>query len=200
VTDYAWPSAVIPASSGFELLDNSGAFPSPLSGTLRTIGRGGDRWAITLEIPPLTRDNGAVFSAFVSRLRGKVHRALVPDHAYVRRGALTANFLVKGGSQTGSSLVCDGATASVTSAMRAGDWITVENYLYKVLDDVNTNGSGELTLSISPPLHKPPADNATVNIMAPTCRMYLEGVPGWTNQPGGIMRPASLRFIEDITP
>jgi hypothetical protein len=202
MTDYVWPAALIPSASEWRLVANTAAFASPLSGTTRTLGRGGDRWACSLQFNALTGEKRARLQAFLARLRGQTHRAVLPDHAYRKRGALTANFLVNGGSQAGTSLVCDGAAVSVTNALREGDWITVAGYLYMVVADVNTSAGGALTLTITPPLRGSPADNAPVVIDVPTARMMLaDQTVGWSNVPGtrtSALSSMSLDFVEDL--
>lgn len=76
--------------------------------------------------------------------------------------------VVKGASQTGSSLIIDGVPASATGYLKAGDYISLgtgtSTRLYKVLDDANSNGSGEVTVEIFPDLRTSPADDATVTV------------------------------------
>jgi hypothetical protein len=202
VTDYTWPTSLVPSSSEWRFVSNTAAFASPLSGTTRTLGRGGDRWACTLSFNALIQDDRAEMQAFLTRLRGQAHRVVLPDHSYKRRGALTANVLVKGSAQTGVSLACDGATTGVTNALRAGDYVTVENYPYMVVLDASSDGSGNITLTLNRPLVQVPADNATVNLVAPTGRFMLaDNTVGWSNAPAGwprIVSSFTVDFVEDI--
>jgi hypothetical protein len=74
--------------------------------------------------------------------------------------------LVKGASQTGSELITDGWTTSTTGILKAGDYIQIGGgaaaKLHKVLDDVNSNSSGEATLTLWPDLRSAPSDNAAI--------------------------------------
>lgn len=200
MSDYTWPSSVIPTSSEWRLISNTAAFISPLSGMTRTLSRGGDRWACMIVCANLTGDKRAVLQAFLARLRGQAHRVILPDHAYTRRGTQAANVLVKGAGQTGVSLAVDGGTIGAT--LLAGDMITVDNYLHMVVVDSTFNASGEATLTISPPLRAAPADNGTVNVVAPTARFMLAGnTVSWSNAPGGLQGPLStmtIELVEDI--
>ena len=202
MTDYTWPSTLIPSASEWRFISNTAAFISPLSGTTRTLGRGGDRWAASLNFNALITDDRATMQAFISRLRGQMHRVVLPDHSYKRRGLLAANFQVNAGGQTGVSLVCEGATAGITNGMRAGDYITVENYLYMVVVDATSDGSGNITLVLNRPLVQSPANHAAVNILTPTARFILaDNTVGWSNTPAGwprIISGFSLNFVEDI--
>lgn len=198
MTDFTWPAGIVPASSSWSLVANTVAFVSPLSGTVQTLGRGGDRWACSVTTPPLTAANRATMRAFVASLRGQAGRVVMPDHSYTRRGTQSAAVSVNGASQVGSSLIVDGGTASAT--LLAGDYIGVDGYLHLIVSDATFNGSGQATLSIVPPLRRSPADNATVTVTNPTARFVLTGnTAGWSNQPGGISS-FTLEFIEDLTP
>ena len=205
MSDLTWPSTLVPSASEWRLISNTAAFSSPLTGVTSTLGRGGDRWACTLTFGALVGDDRAVMNAFLAKLRGQTNRVVLPDHAFYRRGAQAANILVKGGSQTGSSVACDGASNTLTNAVRAGDFVTIENALYMVTDDVSSNGSGELTLTISPPLRSAPADNATVNLLTPTGKFLLtDSTVGWSNRGRGgptatrIVSSYTLELVEDI--
>lgn len=202
MADYTWPSSIVPSSSTWRSLANTASFISPLSGTVRTLSRGGDRWAATLTFNALLGDDRATLQAFLTRLRGQAHRVVLPDHSYKRRGALTANFLIKGASQTGVTVTCDGATAGVTNGLRAGDYVTIDSALYMIVLDTSSDGSGNITLTLHRPLLASPADNAAVNILTPTSRFLLaDNTVGWSNTPAGwprIVSSFSLEFIEDI--
>lgn len=68
--------------------------------------------------------------------------------------------------QLGSSLNVDGASTSVTGWLKAGDYIQLGSgsttTLHKVLLNVNSNSSGQVTLEIWPSMRRPPLDNSLV--------------------------------------
>jgi hypothetical protein len=78
---------------------------------------------------------------------------------------------VNGASQTGDTLVIDGCSPNVTGFLLPGDYIQIGSasatQFYKVLTQVDTDGSGGATLDIWPDLRSSPADNAVV-VMANT--------------------------------
>jgi hypothetical protein len=94
VTDYIWPSALVPSSSEWRLVANTAAFTSPLSGTTRTLARGGDRWACTLTFNNLRDSQRAILQAFLAQLRGQANRVYLRDHAYRRRGSFATSELL----------------------------------------------------------------------------------------------------------
>lgn len=106
-----------------------------------------------------------------SMREGTLWQVQHPYWGQTRLGAGGGTPLVNGASQSGSSLIIDGASAGITNYLRAGDIISlvVGPVLYDIMADVNTNGSGQATLTIHPPIFSghSPADNAVVTIAAP---------------------------------
>ena len=98
--------------------------------------------------------------------------------------------VVNGASQTGDTLSIDGLPASATGYLKAGDYIQLGSgtgaQLYKVLDDVDSNASGEADLTIWPDLRSSPADDATVVVSNAKgfipiiyCRVQLDDRHRW---------------------
>lgn len=104
-------------------------------------------------------------------------------------GALGGTPLTNGASQSGSSIITDGWTAAVANRLKEGDKITFADVYavnpmslqstgrlksFTVLQDAASDGSGNLTVSISPAIVGPgspyqnvsalPADNAAIKI------------------------------------
>jgi hypothetical protein len=197
VTDYTWPADIIPSSSEWRYIANTAAFISPITGATRTIYRGGDRWGCTLTLSNLTGAKRATLTAFIARLRGQLHRVVLPNHAFQRRGTQSANVSVKGANQSGESVLVDGGTNGAT--LLAGDMVSVGSNLHMIVADATFNGSGEATLSIVPPLRVSPADNAVVAVTGTGRFMLTENTFGWSNVPGGFSS-MTLDFVEDIVP
>ena len=191
MTDYTWPS-IVPATSSWRMAANTAAFG------MRPIARMGDRWACTLMLPAMKESTGHSVKAFLTRLRGCAHRVVLPNHAHVRRGT-AGNVLVNGSSQSGTTLICDGAGASITNAVRAGDYLTLENRLYMIADDANSDGSGNLVINLTHPLYIAPTNNAAVTLVNPTGRFLFMGESvSWTRTPGDLVQFGPLEFLEDI--
>ena len=123
----------------------------------------GSRWKANFTLPRMKRAQAAEWQAFFLRLDGGINTfyAYDPD-GRIPRGAATGTPLVAGGSQTGSSLNIDGATASVTNWLMAGDYFSVNGEFKMVTANVSTNGSGEATISFKPALRSSPADNTAI--------------------------------------
>lgn len=70
--------------------------------------------------------------------------------------------LVNGASQTERSINTDNWNFLSQTVLVAGDMFQIEDQLYRALEDVVTNGSGEATINFRPPIRTSPSDNATV--------------------------------------
>lgn len=121
-------------------------------------------------------------------------------------GALGGTPLVNGASQTGSSLVADGASNSITGWAKKGDVFTIgtagtataphavnpQNYRnttqlqqFVVTSDTNSDGSGNITLPVYPPIVTSgayqtvtisPADNAAITWVGAASTVTPQGL------------------------
>ena len=129
-------------------------------------------------LPPMKRADAETWIAWLVSLRGRLGTFNMGDpSAATPRGAGGGTPLVKGSSQTGEDLIIDGCTADVTGWLKSGDYVQLgaaaTATLHKVLADVNTDGSGETTLSLWPHIRSAPADNATVVVSDTVGRFRL---------------------------
>jgi hypothetical protein len=87
-----------------------------------------------------------------------------PDYTGPTSGQTTA--LVQGGSQTGTSLIVDGVTPSV-SFLLAGEYFQVGTEFKVVTADCTASGGGVVTINFKPTLRASPADNAALTLTSP---------------------------------
>ena len=197
MTTYSFPS-ITPSSSTFELVSNTRTFRSPLTNAVQTVGRRGSLWKATLQFNNLTGDDRATMQAFVTKLNGQQHRFTLHDHAFTQRGTGGGTLRVNGANQSGSNLVCDGATASVTNYLREGDYVTFGNELHMVTADTDSDGSGNVTLSIAPPIRKQPADDLIIDYTSPVNGVFmLASQAAWNTSPG-IFSNFTIEAVEDV--
>ena len=167
-----FPTQTGVAAVEFTATDVVSVSQSPFTFSQQVVRHAGARWSATISIPPVKRSDSEYWNSFLLRLRGQFGTFLLgnPSGATPRGSAASAagTPVVNGASQTGSELDIDGLPASATGYLLAGDYIQLgsgsTSQLYKVLDDVNTNASGEATLTIWPDLRSSPADGATVTV------------------------------------
>lgn len=155
-----------------------GSSVSPFTGQQQVYKHPGQWWEMEVSMPPMRRADAEAVAAFLIKLNGSYGTFLLGDPANTTpRGIGTGSPLVKGAGQTGDTLLTDGWTAGVTGILRAGDWIQLgaasTARLHKVLDDVNSDGGGNATLTIWPDLRSSPADNAVITVNSAQGRWRL---------------------------
>ena len=201
MTDYTWPATVTPTSSSLAWLDNTVIFQSPLSGTTRTESRPGGRWRISITVQNLKNITGAdtdlkLIEAFLFKLNGAEHRAVITDSGYDRNGPGGGTPLVKGPDQTGLTLSSNGWTP-VTTVLYAGDRIGVSGQMIPVVADVVSSGTGFVTMQLAHPIRTAPADASAIEIDNPTARFILANKPSFASVPG-VFKTVLVEFEEDI--
>jgi len=197
MTTFAFPS-ITPTTNTFELVANTRTFQSPLTNAVQTSSRKGSLWKASLQFSNLKGDDRQEMQAFLVKLNGQQHRFTLHDHSYTRRGAGGGTLLINGASQSGTALVCDGATANVNNYLRAGDYISFNNELHMVVVDANSDASGNVTLSIAPPIRKTPADNTLVDYLTPVSGVFmLAGPASWETQTD-ISSNFRIDAVEDV--
>ena len=130
----------------------------------------GQRWEADIALPPIERLDAEQWVSFLMKLYGQKGTFLLGDPlGGTARGSASSapgTPVVNGASQTGGTLAIDGLPASATGYLKAGDYIQLGSaataQLYKVLNDEDSNGSGEATLDIWPNLRSSPSDGSTV--------------------------------------
>jgi hypothetical protein len=174
MTAYNIPATIKVKASNFGLVFNTRKFTSPFNQATQTIELTGARWKATYTTPPLSYAQAAAIKAFLVKLRGGANtfNAYDPD-GKTARGTPTGTPLVNGGSQTGNSLIIDGCTPNITGWLKEGDYFAVNGELKMIIADVNSNGSGEATLTFEPSLRASPANNAPITVSSATCEMML---------------------------
>jgi hypothetical protein len=146
-----------------------GVNTSPFTGQQQVYKHQGQWWEAEVSLPPMKREDAEQAVAFLLKMNGAFGTFLLGDKsATATRGVGTGTPLVNGASQTGDELITDGWTTSTTGILKAGDWIQLGSAsttrLYKVLDDVNSDGSGNATINIFPNLRSSPDDNAALTV------------------------------------
>jgi len=142
---------------------------SPFTFAGQSLAYPGQMWQADVTLPPMKRADAEVWVAWLVSLRGQLGTFTFGDPiGKTPRGAIGGTPLVNGADQTGQDLIIDGCSNSITGWLRAGDYIQLGSgstaRLHKVLADVNTNGSGQATLSLWPNIRTAPADNAAVTV------------------------------------
>lgn len=92
--DLFWPQDIVPNSIQWRVVDNTAVFPSPLSGTNRTVSRPGMRLGCTIQVNNV---KGAVrhrMAGLIASLRGRANRIWLVDEATRLRGSFPGGELI----------------------------------------------------------------------------------------------------------
>jgi len=167
MANYTLPTNIGFARFNLTRASRNAVSESPFTFAQQVLTYPGQRWVADVTLPPLDRTDVDVWRSFFVKLNGREHTFNMGDPlSKTAKGSAGGTPLVNGGSQTGKNLVVDGAAASQTRWLLAGDYIQLGTggnaRLYMVTDDVNTNGSGEATIPIWPDIQITPADNDPV--------------------------------------
>lgn len=160
----------LPSSPGYktaEIIAQSATAvrASPFTFSQQVQAHQGGMWRMTVDIPPMTRAEAEPWLAAMISLRGQYGTFyLKAPGGGTAQGVATGTPVVDGASQSGLTLAVRGFTNSTTDILKAGDWIEVDAYLYKVMADADSDGAGDVTLDIWPRLRTSPSDGAIVTV------------------------------------
>jgi hypothetical protein len=152
-------------------------------------------------LPPQTKEQASLWIAFFLKCKGQLNTFTASDPDWqINLGAWSGTPLVKGASQTGNSLLIDGCNTSVTGWGKAGDYFNVNSKLYRLTDNCNSNGSGEVTLTFEPPIYNAPADNAPITCNPATANMILTSdvISEWVSSFGRIYETKTFTGMEAL--
>jgi len=194
----AAPSA--PARIRLVAEDVVGMSVSPFTAEQQVYEHPGKFWRAEVELPAMTRDTAEPWAAFLVALKGRRGTFRMGDPAArTPRGAATGTPLVLGAGQAGALLVTDGWTAGVTGILKAGDYLQLEDRLYKVLQNASSNGSGQATFDIWPNLRSSPADNAALTVFAARGLWRLAANErGWSIGASAFFDPLAFGAVEAL--
>lgn len=174
MTTFAFPIAQQPSDISFYIGEsNAAVFRSPFGDYVQTSDREGERWIVRAAWSFLQGDNRADLLAFMHKLNGMQHRFTMQDFGHAQRGVLNGTPQVNGGSQTGKTLNIDGANNNVTDWAKAGDRISVNNKMYSIDDDANSNGSGQVALTVSPRIYVAHGTSDSIEVTTPVELLIL---------------------------
>lgn len=144
-----------------------GVTESPWTGAQQTQRNQGQRWLFDVTLPTMAVADADEWEAFFLSLNGREGTFLMGEpRGAAPRGIGTGSMQVKGAGQSGQTLEIDGATPDITGILLKNDRIQLGTglnaRLYRQLVDVNSDGSGNVTLTLWPrvTLAQSPADNA----------------------------------------
>ena len=147
------PTATGVITQNFSLTRAVAVTTSPFTFQTQVHQHQGEFWRTVISLPPMLRANANIWLSFLLQLRGRRGTFKIGDQdAKTITGVATGTIRVNGASQTGNQVALDGFANSTNNVFKAGDYIQIGSYLYMVIEDVNSNSSGEANVKIEPAL------------------------------------------------
>lgn len=126
----------------------------------------GQKFAITLQFPTMTRAEFAPIQAFIMKQRSRLENfTIVPPTVKNALGVASTVLNVNGALTAGTTTAnIDNMTVSTNGILKAGDYFrfTGQQKVYMAVEDLNSDGYGEGTLTFEPPLRANVADNVVI--------------------------------------
>ena len=169
----------------------TGSSVSPFTGKIQVQAWPNKYWDADISTKPLTRDECDIWVSFFLRLKGKLGTFLImPDPLHLtNRGTSSSNPgspVINGViSANTSSLSITNASVSQTNYFFAGDFLTIgtgaSKQLFKVLENTNTDASGNCVVDVFPDLRSALSGSEPVTVQNCTgvFRMVSDS-PSWT--------------------
>ena len=181
------------ADTRFGLVSNTQSdLTSPIKQSSQLLELPGARWRAHYSLPPMSRAQAAVWCAFLVALRGRAGRfyGYDPDARSARgtarsKAAGTLTLLGGSPSPSGNSLEIAGAEPQEAGLLLNGDYLAYDvgagRQLHMVTaDSAAADSSGNVVVSIEPPVRDTPSDGAEVLVTNASCVMRLiEDEVGW---------------------
>ena len=157
----------IPQAARIELTAQSsvGISTSPFTFSSQRQEYEGMYWGISVTLPPMVRADAEEWITFLLQLNGPTGTFLIGDKlGKTPRGTVASpgSPQVDVGGQVGQTLNTKNWDNTSTGVLLAGDYIQLQSRLYKILKDIDSDGSGLATLDIWPRLRESPADDTTL--------------------------------------
>lgn len=190
-----WPAILVPNEMSLQMLSNSKIFQSPFSGSSQTASFPGSRWSISVTFNNRKDRDARALEALIAELDGVAGRVRLWDFARGGR-APVGTPIVSVAEQRGKLLSTRGWLPE-RLVLQRGDYITVNDELKKVTQDVRSDISGQAVIRISPQLRWPPVAGAPIECRKPTgvFRLSDENQGSFSRVPG-IFHSVTLQFVE----
>jgi hypothetical protein len=147
-----------PQSVEWNVVDAVASTTNPFTQSQQILDWGASLLEATITMPPLTDEQARAWAAFFMQTHGQANVFAFGDPlATFPLGTPSGTPVVNGGTQSGYTLASRGWMASTSDLLLAGDWIQLGPRLYRNLDDVTSDGSGNATLNIWPQIRETPA-------------------------------------------
>ena len=166
----AFPSHPAPKSIELVMNDTVAMSRSPFTGSTQVQSwPGSDWWEANIALPKLQAADAAVWSAFLAECRGMLNVFYLSDPTYKGpQGTVLGVPVVSGANNAmATQLATKGWTPNSFRLLLPGDYLQLGNRLHKILDVVNSDASGNATITVWPSLREATTDGQAINLNNP---------------------------------
>ena len=136
------------------------------SGRVQTRQIDGQKFTIILDYAPMTRANFAPIKAFLMKQRSRLNTFTIIPPVVSNAQGVASTVISTNASVSSGATTCtlDGMTTSTNGILKAGDYFrfTGAEKVYMAVEDLNSDSSGEGTLTFEPPLRTDVTDNTII--------------------------------------
>jgi len=174
-------SGAFPTNPSFRTLNFQDNRPvltnQTLSGKKSSRIIGSQYFSFQVSMPPMTQEESQSIFAFLQKQKGSFENFTI-EYPTNNLGSnrTQSDILVNGAHATGdASIVLDGFDTNTSSVLKAGDLIKFANHtkVYMIQSNIDSDGSGQCTVLISPALVSTLANNEAVTVNKPSFTVYL---------------------------
>lgn len=201
----ASPGALKAKSIDFTAYDQVATVVSPYTGQTQTQSwPGAESWGCTLSLPPMCQQDADTWTSALMELRGQQNAIQLVDPARCKpRGNATGTPVANTSGGAGynaagtTTLYTRGWTTSTQRLLLPGTNVQVGYRLYRVLNTVASDSSGNAALTIWPSLREVPADGAQIILKNPAGLFRLSSNQRkWSLGLGNITTLSSIQLTE----
>ena len=150
------PTSPYYSKSSWALQRKTAISVSPFSGAQQVFEYDYALWTVSLTLPPMKRSDAANWQSFILKLHGRKGTFLLGDpDARTPRGTISGSVTLGANVSVGDFTISISTSQnSLANAFRAGDYIQLgsagTSKLHMIVDDVNTDSSGDANINIEP--------------------------------------------------
>lgn len=178
----------------WRLLSNSVSFQSPFNGATQTVTFPGSQWVAELSFENINDWESRQLEALIADLDGMGGRILI--HDFGRWGRAPAGKpVVRGDANTGKLLTTQGWTPERKILWR-GDYISIDNELKMITQDVWSGLDGSAILPVAPMLRTVPQAGTPIETANPRGVFRLADNENGVDRQPAFNNNVSLKFVE----
>lgn len=189
-----WPDGILPSTFNWYLNSNGASFTSPWNGQTQTVRYPGSAWVAEMTLEDMDDIEARYLEVMLVQLDGMAGRIKLRDFGRQPAEVLGVP-LVKGATQSGTSLITDGWTPN-SLVLSFGQYITVNDELKLVTSNITSDATGQAVITFGPQLRNSPADNSTIEVAMPYGIFRLDANKNGVRRKPGIANDFSFNFVE----